>query len=152
MGEVFMPKKKTLSKKPSTAVHLKSKDGIHHFVGFGNLRVAIVPDGDLWFAQALEVDYCAQGTSPKHARKEFSEGLSATIKEHLRVHGSISRLLKLAPQQVWDDVSYSCNTIPNEYSTFCTYHVEREEVPSDLQKFLPFNSIVFMHPGSESTQ
>ncbi len=104
----------------------------------------IVPDGDVWFAQGLELDYAVQGKSPKDARKQFTEGLKATIKEHLRVFGTIEKLLKIAPQQVWDDLLFSPGAIPNKYSAVNRYHMESETLPADLQQVLPFASIDYV--------
>ena len=54
-----MAKKKTKSSRAqetTTAFHGVSSDGSHHIVGIGDLRVVIVPDGDFWLAQGLEID------------------------------------------------------------------------------------------------
>src|ERR1039458_1707330 len=86
MAKIKAKKKGKLS---TTAFHGVSHDGIHHVVGIGNLRVVIVPDGDFWFAQGLEIDYAVQGASEKDAKKKFEDGLEHTIEEHLKIHGTI---------------------------------------------------------------
>jgi hypothetical protein len=90
---------------PAEAVHLEYKDGVHHIVGLGNIRVLLMPDGDGWFAQGLEIDYAAQGDTKEDAKKEFEDGLESMVQEHLRVHGHISKLLTVAPPEVWHLVS-----------------------------------------------
>ena len=101
-------KKQKIAKKnaPAMAFHAKHKDGLHHIVGIGNLRVVLVPDGDVWFAQGLEIDYAAQGNTEADARKQFENGLTSTIQEHLRIYGTIQKLLKVAPQSVWNELLY----------------------------------------------
>ena len=83
------------------AVHVK--DGDKHVVGIGNLRVVIVPDGKYWFAQGLEIDYAVQGSSEPDVKKNFEDGLEATIEEHLKIHGNINKLVVAAPPDVWKE-------------------------------------------------
>lgn len=128
----------------TTAFHGRATDGVHHLVGIGNLRVVIVPDGALWFAQGLEIDYAAQGKSVKDVKRQFSDGLGATIREHLRIYGNIENLLKVSPTEVWKDALLSAAAIPNRYSTFAVYHVEREAIPAALQGLLPFEGINYL--------
>lgn len=89
---------------PKQAVHDRNpcNDGAH-LVGIGNLRVMLFNDDGSWFAQGLEVDYFAQGSSLDEAKKHFENGLCATLGEHLRVYGSIERMLRVAPQEAWDE-------------------------------------------------
>lgn len=51
--------------------------------GLLGLRVAVVPDGEAWFAQGIDVDYFAQGGSPEEAQKNFTEGLQLMIKLYM---------------------------------------------------------------------
>ena len=125
----------------TTAFHGKAIDGIHHLVGIGDLRVVIVPDGDFWFAQGLEIDYAAQGESVKDAKRQFSDGLYATIEEHLQIYGNIENLLNVSPTEVWKEAWLSAGAIPNRYSTFSLYHVERQAMPEAMQQVLPFQGI-----------
>jgi len=89
------------------AVHISNntKDGgSSHAVGLGDLRVMILSEGEnVWYAQGLEVDYLAQGTSQEEVKRAFEVGLQATISEHLKLFGNISKLLQIAPQEVWDE-------------------------------------------------
>src|ERR1035438_3401100 len=84
----------------TVAIHAKMSDGAHNLVGIGNLRVFIIPDGKFWFAQGLEIDYAAQGNSIDEAKKYFESGLEETIDLHLRMHGDLSRFLRVAPTGV----------------------------------------------------
>jgi hypothetical protein len=86
----------------ATAFHGKTADGAD-VVGIGNLRVMITNDDGSWFAQGLEIDYAAQGESLDDAKRRFEQGLAATITEHLRVYGTIERLLQPAPREVWQE-------------------------------------------------
>ena len=92
----------TASEKAAMAIHAAHEDGEHHIVGLGNIRVLLMPDGDGFYAQGLEIDYAAQGDTLEDAKKEFEDGLEATVEEHLRVHGNINRLLQVAPNEAWN--------------------------------------------------
>ena len=87
---------------PARAITVSTSDG--HVVGIGNLRVAIESDGKSWTAQGLEIDYIAQGADLEDAKKQFEDGLACTIHQHLRIYGSIERLLSPAPREVWKEV------------------------------------------------
>lgn len=67
------------------------------------MRVMVVPDGEYWFAQGLEVDYFAEGTSVEHALQMFVDGLAMTIGEHLKMYGDVTKLTIPAPPHVWDE-------------------------------------------------
>ncbi|MBI1955183.1 MAG: hypothetical protein HYS38_02205 [Acidobacteria bacterium] len=114
------------------------------FAGIGDLRVVICPDGDFWFAQGLEIDYAAQGKSPKDAKKQFSDGLSATVEQHLQIYGNIEKLLKAAPPEVWKDTLLSAGAIAKRYSAVMLYHVERQAVPDSIQGVFPFQGINYL--------
>lgn len=98
----------------------------HNIVGFGNIRVLLMPDGDGWFAQGLEIDYAAQGGSLSQAKREFEDGLEATIHAHLQKNGHINALLKIAPNEVWDLASDPAIKL-RLYSQITEHHVIREK-------------------------
>jgi len=76
--------------------------GSVHAVAFGDLHVMIICDSETeWYAQGLEVDYLAQGETKETVQDAFSRGLRATIKEHLKLHGDILKLLRPADPNVW---------------------------------------------------
>jgi len=85
------------------AIHAVHKGSNSHFVGVGNLRVMLVQDGELWFAQAMEIDYAAQGRTLQETQKNFEEGLRLTIHAHLREYQSIEKLLVPAPAETWTE-------------------------------------------------
>jgi len=60
-------------------------------------------DDGSWFAQGLEIDLCAQGSSLADVKTRFENGLCATIHEHLKTYGDIKGVLQVAPQEVWDE-------------------------------------------------
>jgi hypothetical protein len=128
---------KSKKKKPENAVafHGQSSDGSHHVVGIGNLRVVIVPDGDFWFAQGLEIDYAVQGSSEAEVKKNFEYGLQATVNAHLTIHGTIEGLLKVAPPDVWKEFLGDPSGKRKLYSQV-TSHV--------LQGVLPFDGIHYL--------
>ena len=79
-----------------------AEDGDHHAVVVSDLRVVLTQDGGLWFAQGLELDYAAAGTSEEDVKTRFAQGLGATINEAIKVYGTIEQILKVAPQEAWD--------------------------------------------------
>lgn len=96
-------KKQADGLEPTTAIHAQNQDGSAHVVGIGNLRVLLINDDGSWFAQGLEIDYFAQGDSLDDAKARFERGLEATLDEHLKVHGTISGALQVAPKEVWGE-------------------------------------------------
>lgn len=85
---------------PIPVLHLEGDD--EHAVLIQSLRVVIVQDGEQWFAQGLEIDYAAAGINQDDVKSRFADGLTATIREHLKVYGSVARMLKVAPQDAWN--------------------------------------------------
>ena len=85
---------------PTSVLHLEGDD--KHAVLIQSLRVVIVQDGEQWFAQGLELDYAAVGINQQDVKSRFEDGLAATIHEHLKVYGSVEKILKVAPQEAWN--------------------------------------------------
>ncbi len=88
--------------KPTTAIQVQNEDGSTHVVGIGNLRVHLFASGAFWIAQGLEIDYVAQGNSPDEAKKNFEDGLNATLDQNLEAFGTIEPLLEIASSDVWN--------------------------------------------------
>jgi hypothetical protein len=107
------------------AIHAEHEDGVHHVVGLGNIRVLLLPDGDGWFAQGLEIDYGAQGDTIEDAKTQFEHGLEATVEEHLRVNGNIDMLLKVAPDDIWN-LATKHGVHLKRYTQVTNHHVIRE--------------------------
>jgi hypothetical protein len=120
--------------KAPTAIHAEGTDS-SHIVGLGNLRVLIVPDGKFWFAQALEIDYAAQGDSVDEAKKNFQEGLAETIDLNLRMYGTIEKLLESAPSEVLKEASRNRKFIK------LYWQVSGHELGDCSQDPLPFGGI-----------
>ena len=132
------PKKAKKSKSglpPAEAIHLSDNQG-HHAVGIGNLRVIIVKDTYSWFAQGLEIDYAVQGSSEDDAKKQFEDGLTATIQQHLKAYGNIARLLKVAPPEVWKDMLFDPSAKYNEYFSVKEHEITHEAFPFEGIQFL----------------
>jgi hypothetical protein len=121
-------------KSAPAAIHTDLPGGQHQAVGIGNLRVFIVPDGKFWFAQGLEIDYAAQGDSVDEAKKNFEEGLEATIDLHLRMYGSIDKILRLAPSEVLQEAARNAESI-KLYWQVSVHEIVKAEEP------LPFGGI-----------
>jgi hypothetical protein len=127
--------KKPKASTPAMAFHGSTKDGTKHVVGIGNLRVMIVPDGDFWFAQGMEIDYAAQGSSLADVKKKFEAGLRATIHEHLRIYGNIEKILRVAPTAVWQEFVFAPPGTRKLYSQLSMH---------ELSALLPFQQIEYI--------
>jgi hypothetical protein len=88
------------AKLPSVVAFHEEGDG-GHIVGIGHLRVMLCNDGGYWVAQGLEIDYAATGKTQKDAKKNFEDGLAATIDQHLQIYENIEKILIPAPVEVW---------------------------------------------------
>lgn len=135
--------KKEKTSAPALAFHGSTKDGKISVVGIGNLRVVIVQDDGSWFAQGLEIDYAAQGKTVSDAKKHFEKGLAATVHEHLRVFGTIGKLLRVAPSEVWNEL------LMGTFIESRHYHYDQVSVhrfKGALQGSLPFEGIQYIEP------
>jgi len=126
-------------KKPvrTTAFQIGNKDGSTHVVGIGNLRVMLQDDEGSWFAQGLEVDYFAQGSTIEDAQRRFQEGLRETIDFHLKMYGKIDGVLRVAPQEVWDEFHGDQPGLRKLYSQV-SIHLD-----GDLLTAFPYESIAY---------
>jgi hypothetical protein len=129
--------RKAISGKPTAlAVHASHDDGEHHAVVIWNLSVLIVPDEKFGFAQGLEINYGAQGSSPEDAQERFQEGLSKTIHQHLKVHGNIEKLLKFAPSRILREAAqYKSSIRPFAQVSF------HEVLDDGARQAIPFDGI-----------
>ena len=117
------------------AAHVHRED--NHAVLIAALRVLIQPDTEgLWFAQGIEIDFAASGTSLDDVKRRFVNGLSETIHAHLEKFGSIDKLLRFAPEDAWKSLLEA-----KDYElTLATLH----NVPEWDQKLLfPFDKIAY---------
>lgn len=113
--------------------------GDQHAVFVNALRVVVTQDEGQWFAQGLELDYAAAGSSEEDAKMRFAQGLGATINEHIQIYGNIEKIVKVAPQDAWDlwlagDRQYTLDHI--------SIHKFEESVPAVQE--LPFSGIAFL--------
>jgi hypothetical protein len=137
-GKMTKPSIKTLATAEgdgSDAVAVHVSDENIHLVGIGNLRVIISKDGTGWFAQGLEIDYAASGKTIASTKKNFQEGLKKTIDLHLQVHGGIDKLLKSAPQDVWEELWKGRH-----------YKHTQVSVHDDIARQLGFDEIKYFEP------
>jgi hypothetical protein len=138
-----MPKERTsvgasVSATESGTIAVHAKDGGNHLVGIGNLRVLIVPDGEFWYAQGLEIDYGAQGDTKEEAKINFQAGLYATIALQLTTNGNIDEILKFAPDEILQEASRKKQSI-HQFA-----HVSTHEVPELALSMFPFDGIDYL--------
>src|ERR1700692_1920059 len=93
MAATRVPKRRTTA----FHAHRDASDTSIDVVGFGNLRVFIIKDDGMWFAQCVDINYAAQGASEPEVKANFERGLRSTVEEHLRRFGSIENLLARTP-------------------------------------------------------
>ncbi len=149
--KVKKPIKKSAAKKHSaTAFHATTKDG-SSVIGLGNLRVVLLQEDGVWIAQGLEIDYLAQGSSEKDVKKQFEQGLAATIHAHLYKFGNIDNLLHAAPPEVWKEMLYDKKaSLAARYSQLSIHRdTAKAKVKPSLPKEasrLPFDKIQYLEP------
>jgi hypothetical protein len=130
-------KKAKAGSSATTSLHFEHKGD--HLVGIGNLRVVIVQGETDWYAQGLEIDYAAQGDSLESVRERFEQGLCWTIHEHLRVYGTIEKILTPAPPDIWKEMLYGDGKL-NRF-TQVSWH---ENIQPKMVEHLPFESISYI--------
>lgn len=135
---VSQAKAKGLKNAGAMAIH--GTDGEMHVVGIGNLRVVICPDESGWFAQGLEIDYAAGGSSVEQVKNNFQKGLKGTIGLHIQMYGSIEKFLTPAPPEVWKDLYWSGKQ----------YRFSQVSLHDDLSKSLNVKAIEFLEPVAEA--
>ena len=128
-----------MSEQDATAVHIANESG-DHVVGIGDLRVILIEEGGSWYAQGLEIDYVAQGSSISQAKANFETGLHATVSENLRIFGTIEPLLTPAPPEVWKD---RLNP-QSKAKRFYYASVHQLGTMDDVLDFLPFQGIDYL--------
>jgi hypothetical protein len=134
-----MAKKKGEPSDECIAVQASNAEAGKHAVGILNLDVAIVPDGRFWYAQALQIDYGAQGTSVQDAKSQFEAGLRATLHHNIRMFGTIAKLLRVTPMEVWMDLMQTAKSQHKVYSQV-SFHEIIKDIPDDV---LPFETITY---------
>jgi hypothetical protein len=120
------------------AVHVQGRK--HEAVAIWNLSVLIVPDGEHWFAQGLEINYGAQGDTPVDAQANFQQGLLATIRQHLRMYGDIERILKFAPSDILKEAAQHKSAI-RQFAQVSFHEILSASESNDVQMAIPFDGI-----------
>jgi hypothetical protein len=139
--------KKSAKSLAAKAIHVQ-QDKVH-LVGVEALRVLLVKDGDGWFAQGLEIDYAAAGSTVEEAKKNFETGLELTVHEHLRVHGTISRFLTVAPPDAWQEffaLKTSDACLKQSFTTVQIHQLDSADEEICAPQRLPFDRIAFIEP------
>lgn len=76
------------------------------------IRVVVYPEADAWIAQALELDICAQGSTPDEVRESFLDTLDCELSMAADAGEDPSVSIGPAPSQffaMWDQRSqFSC--------------------------------------------
>jgi hypothetical protein len=134
-------RKRRSSKPSTTAFHAQLPNSSVNVVGFGNLRVFVVEDEGMWFAECQDINYAAQGRLLDEVRRNFERGLSATVDEHLRVFGHIENLLARPPSLI---VRRQIHKAPQR---FRYSQVTVHRLPKKIQSIIQFQAIEFIQPS-----
>jgi len=102
-----------------------------------HLRVLVTHDDGSWFAQGLEIDYFAEGTSLNDVQARFERGLEATVDLYVKAYGNADRRWSLrAPDEVWTEFMDSAVGDLFEYRQVTTH-----DLPAHAARRLPFSGI-----------
>ena len=123
-----------------TAVHSVTTHG-DHVVALGNINVLLLEEGGCWYAQSLEIDYTAQGSSYDEVKQNFEVGFLSTIRANIKLHGSIAPLLVPAPSEIWKE---TLNLDDGARRFSCISIQLRESLQEDVMNFLPFKGINYL--------
>ena len=127
----------------TTAIH--AKDGNNHCVTLSALRVMLLEDSSGWFAQGLEIDYAASGATIDEVKKKFETGFSATLREHLKMFGSIERFLSPANGDAWKEFYHMPKNADCQTYSCIEFHKIDEEIGDKTGSMkLPFDQIAFL--------
>ena len=123
-------------------------DGHNHAAFVKELRVMLMPDSTGWFAKSLEIDYEACGATLDEVKKNFAEGLIATIHEHLETFGNLQKVIIAANKEMQDEYSrLSPDKIQTESLSFLTVVKDSKvEKPAEIVKSIPFDAVKFIQP------
>lgn len=126
---------------PVKALHLRTDDD-HHAVAIGTIRVLVCERAGEWFAQGVEIDYAASGTSLEDVQGRFERGLAATVHQHLKQFEAIDRLMKYAPRSAWQKLS------PKEEYNFAMLTVHHLADLDERLLALPFTRIAYLQEAA----
>ena len=102
--------------------------GNQHRVILNDVRVIIVPDGDRWFAQGIDIDYATDGSSIHEVQQNFERGLSLTIKANLQRLGTIDRIMRSPDMSVWAPLLQQ-KGLHFDFSTSDVHEMDDAELP-----------------------
>lgn len=114
-------------------------------VGIGDLRVVIKEDSGHWFAQGMEIDYVAEGTSLEDVKDRFERGLAATVHEHVKRFRTIEHLLESVPSEAWREIALGVSVKRLRYSCLQLHEVPKaigESLPEGIM--FPYSKIAYL--------
>lgn len=105
-----------------------------------DLHVLLVEDCGAWFAQGLELDYAAAGPTRERAKRAFERGLTATLGEHIKIHGTLDRMLRPAPADAWAEYYATQGDHQQRHSQVSIHQLSH----TGAQLELPFDRIAYV--------
>lgn len=127
----------------------ETPDAKSYRVGFWNLRVLIVPEGDdCYFAQCKEIDYAAEGSTIEEAKKNFEKGFVATIYHHLKFFGSLKNMIRPVSDELWQELLGEATSGDRQFTlTHTSLHTI---IPQKAQALVPYGykGIEYVEPAA----
>jgi hypothetical protein len=90
-----------------------------------SLYVVLSKTNEGWFAQGIQIDHFAEGTTEDEVMDNFASTLAKTIDLHIGTYSSIDRLLVTAP----DDIRAALKDSPHTMSLSGVWKTERALKP-----------------------
>jgi len=106
-----------------------------------DLRVVIVRDGDQWFAQGIDADYAAAGTTLEDAKRRFTKGFVKSMLVNVAEHGTYDDFLTYPPQHEIEKLFEKMTS-----DGFGNLYTIETEPTSTFDLSLPFNRVQYFVP------
>lgn len=104
-----------------------------HTIAMQYIRVLIVQDDDnTWYAQSMDIDYAASGTTLENVQENFAKGLIGTLKANLEKFGHIRRVMESPPLSDWvhlltqNPQTYAHNNVSSHHVIESPAYVEED--------------------------
>lgn len=120
---------------------LAGDENPQQLIAVDGLRVIIVPDGDQWFAQGIDIDFAASGSTIEDVQNRFVQGLCSTLHANMvRNKESMRAFLHPAPNSVIEEVTSKLPRSIHELK-FVSVRLKNDDCFEDL----PYKQASFIH-------
>lgn len=130
-------------KKHSAALALEGDGHGHCLIGLANLRVILFTEDLSWFAQGIDIDYLAEGSTEEEAKKNFEEGLCGTLHAYYSKYGTIRGRLRAASRQLVREVAAQENAKGATFGSISIQKLDWVDDPAFVD--FPYRDIAYAH-------